>query len=243
MATSMMRWYRPPRADAPPKIKNQCVTRTARSARVAPLPAGLSGDRLACPPRAVLSRHVCYTRSGALTPLSFWCPRAFARRCCSSATLIGDRILVFGGFDGRRNHNSVHLLDCGTSARSAHKVTRWSLDLTPALCFVGLRCSYLDVEPAQPHQWHTTCRAQRAHSDAGGRRAAAGYRWLAWLRPTGSRRLPRASHTCVLACVGRALLHAAPLTVFVCMCPIMFAPAPATMTWRKPDIQGAPPGE
>lgn len=38
-------------------------------------------------------------------------------RWTSSATCIGDRILVFGGFDGRRNHNTIHMLDCGACPR------------------------------------------------------------------------------------------------------------------------------
>ena len=30
-----------------------------------------------------------------------------------TATLVGNSIFVFGGYDGRRNHNSIHILDCG----------------------------------------------------------------------------------------------------------------------------------
>ena len=31
-----------------------------------------------------------------------------------SATLVGHRLFVFGGYDGRRNHNALHVLDCET---------------------------------------------------------------------------------------------------------------------------------
>ena len=29
-----------------------------------------------------------------------------------TATLVGSQIYIFGGYDGRRNHNAVHILDC-----------------------------------------------------------------------------------------------------------------------------------
>ena len=106
------------------------------------------------------------------------CVRALVPCACrhmrSSATLIGDRILVFGGFDGRRNHNSIHLLDCGTRVLRVCVYMVYLRHLTVAgwmrvwvcarLCR-SLR-SHADVEPTRPHQRDATSWAQRPHSDA-----------------------------------------------------------------------------
>ena len=35
-------------------------------------------------------------------------------RSSHSATAVGDRLFVFGGFDGRRYYNDLHILDLGT---------------------------------------------------------------------------------------------------------------------------------
>ncbi|RQM24633.1 hypothetical protein B5M09_009410 [Aphanomyces astaci] len=49
-----------------------------------------------------------------------------------TATLVGSRIFVFGGYDGRRNHNDLHIFDCDTLSWETYTDPRSSnQDSTP----------------------------------------------------------------------------------------------------------------
>ncbi|RHZ08709.1 hypothetical protein DYB31_003929, partial [Aphanomyces astaci] len=50
----------------------------------------------------------------------------------TAATLVGSRIFVFGGYDGRRNHNDLHIFDCDTLSWETYTDPRSSnQDSTP----------------------------------------------------------------------------------------------------------------